>query len=84
MIRDGLQECEARIFIEAALFDAAARAKLGSGLEKRCRSLLRLRRSMAHQAAGVMGAIIFLGSGRQDRVRELYQLAGEVAKKTGR
>jgi len=84
MIRDGLQECEARIFIESALFDAAARARLGSDLEKRCRSLLGLRRSLAHQANGVMGAILFLGSGRQERVRKLYQLAGEVAGKTGR
>jgi hypothetical protein len=84
MIRDGLQECEARIFIESALVDAAARAELGSDLEVRCRSLLRLRRGLAHQANGVMGAILFLGSGRQERVRELYHLAGEVARKTGR
>jgi len=84
MIRDGLQECEARIFIEAALFDAAARAKLGSDLDKRCRSLLNLRRGLAHQARGVMGAIVFLGSGRQARVRELFKLAAEVARKTGR
>jgi hypothetical protein len=85
MIRDGLQECEARIFIESALFDAATRARLGADLEKRCRSLLNLRRSMMGSSAkGVMGAIVFLGSGRQARVRELFKLAAEVARKTGR
>jgi hypothetical protein len=84
MIRDGLQECEARIFIESALFDAATRAKLGADLEKRCRRLLKLRRSLIGQSSGVMGAIVFLGSGRQERVRQLYALAGEVAKKTAK
>jgi hypothetical protein len=31
-----------------------------------------------------MGAIRFLGSGRQERVRELYALAGEIAGKLGK
>jgi len=61
MIRDGLQECEARIFIESALLD--------------------LRKSFVHSSQGLRGAIKFLGSGRQDRVKELYALADEVAGK---
>jgi hypothetical protein len=82
MIRDGLQECEARIFLESALLDEANVKKLGPDLVDRCRRCLKLRRSYLHGSAGVMGAIRFLGSGRQDRVRDLYTLAGEVAEKT--
>jgi hypothetical protein len=34
MVREGLQECEARIFIEKALIDEASRAKLGEAAAK--------------------------------------------------
>ena len=40
MLREGLQESEARVFIETALFDEKLRAKLGDELAKRCRKLL--------------------------------------------
>ncbi|KPJ53740.1 MAG: hypothetical protein AMS16_05125 [Planctomycetes bacterium DG_58] len=40
MMREGLQECEARIFIEHALTDETRRAKLGEELAKRCRDVL--------------------------------------------
>jgi hypothetical protein len=79
MIRDGVQECEARIFIESALLDPANVQKLGDDLVQRCRKLLNLRRHMAHSSSALRGTILFLGSGRQDRVKELYALAGEVA-----
>jgi hypothetical protein len=40
MIREGLQECEARIFIEDALTDDKLRAKLGDDLAARAQKLL--------------------------------------------
>ena len=38
--RAGVQQCEARIFLERALTDEAMRQKLGADLAKRCRELL--------------------------------------------
>jgi len=40
MIREGVEECEARIFIEKALFDKNLRAKIPEELAKRCRTIL--------------------------------------------
>jgi hypothetical protein len=40
MLREGVQECEARIFIERALLDETLRAKLGDDLAKRCQDML--------------------------------------------
>ena len=40
MIREGVQECEARICIEKALYDEKRRAKLGEDLAARCRTIL--------------------------------------------
>jgi hypothetical protein len=40
LVREGVQECEARIFIERALTDDALRAKLGDDLAKRCQDAL--------------------------------------------
>jgi hypothetical protein len=40
MLREGLQECEARIFLEDVLVDDAKRAKLGEALEKRVRETI--------------------------------------------
>lgn len=40
MMREGLQECEARIFVENALLDDELRERLGEGLEGRCRAVL--------------------------------------------
>jgi hypothetical protein len=81
MIREGLQECEARIFLQSAL--VSKRGTLRADLENRCRSLLDLRGRMSH-VNGRLGVVRFLASGRQDRVRELYRLAAEVSKRTGR
>ena len=39
-IREGLQECEARIVIERALIDPKLRAKLGDALAEKCQKLL--------------------------------------------
>ena len=40
MMREGIQECEARIFIERALTDKTLRAKLGEKLAARCQNVL--------------------------------------------
>jgi len=40
MMREGLQECEVRIFIERALMDDVARGKLGRPLVDRCEAVL--------------------------------------------
>ncbi|KPJ52501.1 MAG: hypothetical protein AMS16_06310 [Planctomycetes bacterium DG_58] len=48
MMREGLQECEARIFIERALTDDVLRKKLSDGLVRRCDVLL------ADRTRGVM------------------------------
>ena len=40
MMREGVQECEARIFIEQALLDEKLRARLGEDLAKRAQDLL--------------------------------------------
>ena len=40
MLREGLQECEARVFIEQALTDEDLRRKLGDDLARRCQEAL--------------------------------------------
>lgn len=40
MMREGLQECEARIFVEETLLDENLRAKLPAPLVRRCRTIL--------------------------------------------
>ena len=40
MMREGIQECEARIFIEEALADERLRGKLGEELTERCQTVL--------------------------------------------
>ncbi|KPJ53741.1 MAG: hypothetical protein AMS16_05130 [Planctomycetes bacterium DG_58] len=40
MLREGIQECEARIFIDRALTDEKLRAKLGDDLANRCQAML--------------------------------------------
>lgn len=78
MIREGLQECEARIFIESVLNDPGKASKLERDLIDRCHKLLNLRQEFANSSVGLQGAIRFLGTGRLERVRELFSLAGEV------
>jgi len=50
MMREGLQECEARILVERAVTDKTRRAKLGEALAKRCEKVL-AERSLAMQIA---------------------------------
>ncbi|KKM61133.1 hypothetical protein LCGC14_1534760, partial [marine sediment metagenome] len=50
--REGIQEVEARVFIEKAIVDKAANAKLGPELAKRCRDMLDDRIRMANRGGG--------------------------------
>ena len=88
MLREGLQEAEARIFIEKALLDEAKKAKLGEELAAKCQALLDERvRDFLHGAGqrNLVPAdwLWYRGCGWQQRSRALYTLAAEVAAKLG-
>ncbi|MCP4783681.1 MAG: DUF4091 domain-containing protein [Fuerstiella sp.] len=52
-LREGVQECEARIVIEQALTDEALRRKLGTDLASRCQTLLDERQICLWKAQGL-------------------------------
>ena len=93
MMREGVQECEARIFIEKALLDAASRKKLGKQLADKChavldertrmimKAFLRERRGKKYQGDNVNenGNEVYLKWNWQKRSGELYSAAAEVA-----
>ena len=81
MIREGLQECEARIFIEGVLLDESERARLGDGLAARCERVLNARIAAIGTASGLDGQMGFVGTSRIERNATLFELAGEVAAK---
>jgi hypothetical protein len=80
-IRQGVQESEARIFIEKALTDKNLRQQLGDELAERAQKFLdeRARLLIAYSAAPEW----FAGSGWQNSAETLFMLAGEVASKLG-
>lgn len=104
-LREGIQDCQARILIEEAMGDEAKKQKLGDDLAKRCEDLLVERTAYMLKAIGhlqinnqwghitgpeqicrqdgVFGHRWFVGSGWENRTRQLYQLAGEVSRKLG-
>ena len=85
-LREGVQDCETRIFIESALLDPAQKAKLGNpddpqGLATRAQDLLDERTwTVAHANAHDEWFYLSGFTGRQDR---FYALAAEVAKALG-
>jgi len=89
VMREGIQEGEARIFIEKALLDPARRAKLGDQLAIRCQAVLdertrANRNALVHGAPGVGGGSHiswswFAGSGWKERSEKLYAGAAQVA-----
>jgi hypothetical protein len=88
MGREGVQELEARIFIEKnVLADAGGRAKVGEELAKRCEELL-AERDKAMRSPLMEGAaslsVCYPASGWQERSGKLFALAAEVAAKLGR
>ena len=50
MARDGVQQCEARVFLEKALLDKARRDKIGDALAARCQKILDERTRIAINA----------------------------------
>ncbi len=80
-LHQGIQEAEARIFIEKALTDAAARAKLGDELAARCQNVLDDRALI--YIAYREGPEWYPASGWQERSRAMYEVAGEVARALG-
>jgi hypothetical protein len=95
MMREGVQECEARIFIEKALTDKNLRAKLGEERAERCQAMLdersRYSRWMHLAWATDLGQILsaptgytwFAGSGWQERSKKLYETAADVTMALG-
>jgi len=79
LLRQGLQECEARIFIEKVLSDPAARAKLNATLVDQCESLLNDRMESMRQG-GFDGWAWFVSSGWNERNEQLFELAGAISK----
>ncbi len=77
MMREGIQECEARIFIERALLDKDLRAKLGDEKAGRFQAMLdertRLFRTACHTSWDWYAA-----SGWQERAERLYSAAAEI------
>ena len=81
MIREGLQECEARIFIEDTLLDPARKARLGEELAGKCERVLEARLQAIKMAMGIDAPMGFCGLRRVERNAALFRLAGEVAAK---
>lgn len=94
MMREGVQECEARIFIEQKLLDPTSADKLGDELVRHCRAILDER--IAAMKSGMKGSWAysgfqwetkrleytdFINSGWAARSGKLFAAAGLVAQK---
>jgi len=86
MLREGVQECEARIFIEKALIDKAKSTRLGAELVKRCQETLD-ERAWHIRAATIntapLGMEWYAGAGSAGLAEKLYAAAAAVAAKLG-
>jgi glycosyl hydrolase family 123 len=103
VLRENVQECEARIVIEQALDDETTKARLGEDLVGRCEQLLANRQRTMYRSTSflqigpgsslafagwrgcgpcVTGSTWLQGSPWQDRSLELFNLAGEVVRKS--
>lgn len=88
-MREGIQETEARIFLEKAISNPELKSKLGENLAKRCQDLLDERiiafiwakRGSTSGQDSDLGWAWFAGSGWQERSAKLYTAAAEVAGK---
>jgi len=95
-LREGVQECEARIAVEQAIADAAARSRLGDELAARCEKALmeHLRALQMCRGAGQknihalsgetdLESFWFRSSGWEKRAEQLFILAGEAEARRG-
>ncbi len=95
MMREGIQECEARIFVEKALVDEVLRVKLGEVLTERCQALLDERTRYMRwsrcsyepggvrqilASSGPYERLLYVSSGWQEHAANLYSLAAGVEK----
>jgi glycosyl hydrolase family 123 len=79
MLREGVQESEARVFIEKLLADAGERAKLGEALARRAQTVLDARHLTLRAALiGQRWDWLAAHSGAA-QTRELFQCAADVA-----
>jgi hypothetical protein len=78
MMREGIEECEARIFVEKALLDKARRARLGEEAAARIQGVLDDRTRAINCAGGELGTYWYSSSGWQERSARLFCLAGEI------
>jgi hypothetical protein len=91
MIREGIQECEARIFIEQAITDAKSQARLDGALVERCREVLDERHRIIRAACtagelGSSGSCPFRwceGPPWPEMTEALYTAAADVARALG-
>jgi len=79
MVREGIQETEARVFVERALHDPAKKAKLGAELATRCHKLLDDRIRTILRARSCWDLLVWIDW--DQRKADLYALAAEVASK---
>jgi hypothetical protein len=91
MFREGLQECEARLVVERALADGAARARLGAALAERCGKMLEERKRARDLAMDLArgygygeGWRWFGASGWEQRTHDLFTCAGAVERALGK
>ena len=87
LLREGLQEAEARIFVQNALLDETQRAKLGKPLADRLRKLTTHRTRTFRYIAEYwddVGGRYLLSPDWDHMNAKLYRAAAEVAKALGR
>ena len=82
-IREGIQENEARFFLEQLLADPDSTARLGEDLTARCRELLAERVRACSPDLDMRRTRVIYNSGFQDRRRRLFDLAAEAAARIG-
>jgi hypothetical protein len=81
MLREGLQEAEARVVIEKALTDPAAKTRLGEELTARCQGLLDERARWIVTVNRERNWGWFPGPVWQQRAEQLFAAAGEATAK---
>lgn len=91
MLREGIQECEARIYLEKMLLDSAQKTAVGEELAGRCQAVLddRIRAMLGSLGKGKAEGLVasdggYANSNWQELSAKLYASAAEVAGKIGK